>query len=145
MAPFVTANGNKCPMCGNQLGVKIAKGGEFPGSSFIRVGLSAHFSARLAPNSLYSVHESIPSAGHFFSSIRRASEATSTTHSSHIYARAATTSFPCFLFNICYNLNSKKTVLCDPTVWLDSDRRRLPTRHVSSPLQPGRSLPIASP
>ncbi|KAJ7827814.1 hypothetical protein B0H14DRAFT_3466794 [Mycena olivaceomarginata] len=36
MAPFVTANGNKCPMCGNQLGVKIAKGGEFPGSSFIR-------------------------------------------------------------------------------------------------------------
>ncbi|KAJ7840598.1 hypothetical protein B0H14DRAFT_2587345 [Mycena olivaceomarginata] len=36
MAPFVTANGNKCPMCGNQLGVKVAKGGEFPGSSFIR-------------------------------------------------------------------------------------------------------------
>ncbi|KAJ7328304.1 hypothetical protein DFH08DRAFT_940594 [Mycena albidolilacea] len=36
MAPFVTPNGNKCPMCRNQLGVKIAKGGEFPGSSFIR-------------------------------------------------------------------------------------------------------------
>jgi hypothetical protein len=130
MAPFVTPNGNKCPMCGNHLGVKIAKGGEFPGSSFIRVGLAAHFSARLAPNSLYSVQEPIPSTGHFFSSIRRASGATGTTHSRDIHARATTTSFRRFLFNF----NSKETVLCHPTVCLYSDRRRLPTRHVSSAL-----------
>ncbi|KAJ7314725.1 hypothetical protein DFH08DRAFT_972473 [Mycena albidolilacea] len=33
---LVTANGNLCPLCGNQLAVKVAAGGQMPGSRFLR-------------------------------------------------------------------------------------------------------------
>ncbi|KAJ7337399.1 hypothetical protein DFH08DRAFT_812752 [Mycena albidolilacea] len=33
---LVTANGNLCPLCGNQLAVKVAAGGQMPGSKFPR-------------------------------------------------------------------------------------------------------------
>ncbi|KAJ7849539.1 hypothetical protein B0H14DRAFT_2582469 [Mycena olivaceomarginata] len=33
---LVTANGNLCPLCGNQLAIKVAAGGQMPGSKFLR-------------------------------------------------------------------------------------------------------------
>ncbi|KAJ7195645.1 hypothetical protein GGX14DRAFT_403854 [Mycena pura] len=38
MTPFVTPHGNRCPYCGNQLVVKVSKGGDMPNSRYIRLG-----------------------------------------------------------------------------------------------------------
>jgi hypothetical protein len=45
MNPLMTPNGNRCPLCGNQLAVKIAAQGEVPGSKFLRVCSPAMFLA----------------------------------------------------------------------------------------------------
>ncbi|KAJ7873034.1 hypothetical protein B0H13DRAFT_1895142 [Mycena leptocephala] len=37
MAPLTNGKGNRCPLCGNQLAVKTAKGGDMPGYEYIRV------------------------------------------------------------------------------------------------------------
>jgi hypothetical protein len=34
---LVTANGNLCPLYGNQLAVKVAAGGQMPRSKFLRI------------------------------------------------------------------------------------------------------------
>ncbi|KAJ7363871.1 hypothetical protein DFH08DRAFT_837729 [Mycena albidolilacea] len=42
MNPLMTPNGNRCPLCGNQLAVKVAAQGEVPGSKFLRCNSPHH-------------------------------------------------------------------------------------------------------
>lgn len=44
MDPFMTPNGNRCPLCGQQLVVETAVGGKMPGSRFIKVRSRARYS-----------------------------------------------------------------------------------------------------
>jgi hypothetical protein len=51
---LITANGNLCPLCGNQLAVKVAAGGQMPGSKFLCVRVSP---SRPDRNQLYPVYK----------------------------------------------------------------------------------------